>query len=79
MIEIFVDVFLRIKAMQNVEYDEEKDSAFLGVCNMIELDRFAIFDDLVYFCDAAVFWPNPSSDLKAKFDEVEVFCKTVLQ
>ena len=56
--------------MKDYENDEEKESAFRGLCNMVAADRDVIREDLFYFCDAVTSWVNPPSDLKEEFTEV---------
>ncbi|KAJ3225232.1 hypothetical protein HK099_007150 [Clydaea vesicula] len=48
----------------------EKESAFLGMCKMIEKNPNGVGDKLVYFCDAVVRWNKPSQDLNNFFAKI---------
>jgi len=48
----------------------EKESAFMGMCRMLEANPGGIGNDLLLFCDAVVRWNKPSVDLNAYFRKV---------
>ena len=50
--------------------NEEKDSAFRGVCNMISVNPAGVVQDFIFFCDAVASWVNPKPDLKEMFYKV---------
>ena len=64
--------FIRLWCMslRNIRDNEEKDSAFRGVCAMISLNPQGVVSDFVFFCDAVASWSNPKEDLKAMFFKV---------
>ncbi|XP_020891809.1 transportin-1 [Exaiptasia diaphana] len=54
-------------SLRNIRDNEEKDSAFRGVCSMISANPGGVVQDLIFFCDAVASWVNPSPDLKEMF------------
>lgn len=56
--------------LRHVRDNEEKDSAFRGVCSMISLNPSGVLNDFIYFCDAVASWNNPKEDLRNMFNEV---------
>lgn len=56
--------------MRNIRDNEEKDSAFRGICAMISVNPAGVVQDFIYFCDAVASWVNPKPDLKHMFTEV---------
>ncbi|KAM7425948.1 Transportin-1 [Porites harrisoni] len=54
-------------SLRNIRDNEEKDSAFRGICNMIGLNPGGVVQDFIFFCDAVASWVNPSPDLKDMF------------
>lgn len=58
--------------MRNIRDNEEKDSAFRGVCAMISVNPNGVVQDFIYFCDAIASWVNPKQDLKTMFHEVRL-------
>ena len=57
--------------MRDVRDQEEKESAFRGMCNMIAVNDQGIEKDyFVLFCNAVASWSNPPSDLKEQFVKV---------
>ena len=59
----------RCSSLRNIRDNEEKDSAFRGVCNMITINPNGVVQDFIFFCDAVASWVNPKEDLK------DMFCK----
>ena len=70
--------FIRLWCMslRNIRDNEEKDSAFRGVCAMISINPQGVVQDFVYFCDAVASWHQPRDDLKEMFFKVW-FCVCV--
>ncbi|KAK4318649.1 hypothetical protein Pmani_010366 [Petrolisthes manimaculis] len=56
--------------VRNIRDNEEKDSAFNGVCNMISVNPDGVVEDFNFFCDAIVSWTNPKQDLKEMFHKI---------
>jgi len=50
----------------------EKESAFMGICRMIEVNPAGVGADLVLFCDAVVRWNKPGEALNAWFKKVRM-------
>lgn len=57
-------------SLRNIRDNEEKDSAFRGMCCMIQVNPNGILPDFVFFCDAVASWNNPKNDLKETFVKV---------
>ena len=62
MYYIVFAVFDRCTSLRNIRDNEEKDSAFRGVCNMISLNPQGVVQDFIFFCDAIASWVNPKDD-----------------
>ncbi|XP_041357123.1 transportin-1-like [Gigantopelta aegis] len=56
-------------SLRNIRDNEEKDSAFRGVCLMIGANPAGVIQDFIFFCDAVASWVHPKPDLK------DMFCK----
>ncbi|XP_031565450.1 transportin-1-like [Actinia tenebrosa] len=54
-------------SLRNIRDNEEKDSAFRGICSMISANPGGVVQDLIFFCDAVASWVTPSPDLKDMF------------
>lgn len=54
-------------SLRNIRDNEEKDSAFRGICNMIGINPGGVVQDFIFFCDAVASWVNPGPDLKDMF------------
>ncbi len=65
-------------SLRNIRDNEEKDSAFRGVCLMVSLNPAALVHDLIYFCDAIASWLNPRADLKDIFYKVHTLLNSSL-
>lgn len=50
--------------------NEEKDSAFRGICTMVGVNPGGVVNDFLYFCDAIASWYYPKPDLKQMFHEI---------
>lgn len=68
----FLAQFIRqwCASLRNIRDNDEKDSAFRGLCLMISLNPGALVNDFIYFCDALASWINPRPDLKEMFYKV---------
>ncbi|ORX78846.1 transportin-2-like protein [Anaeromyces robustus] len=53
--------------LRDIADNKEKESAFFGMCKMIEANPNAIIEDFVYFCDAIVHWTHLSPQLNMCF------------
>uniref|UniRef100_A0A8D3BSF6 Transportin 1 n=1 Tax=Scophthalmus maximus TaxID=52904 RepID=A0A8D3BSF6_SCOMX len=56
-------------SLRNIRDNEEKDSAFRGICTMISVNPGGVVQDFIFFCDAVASWVNPNDDLR------DMFCK----
>uniref|UniRef100_A0A803Y635 Transportin-1 n=1 Tax=Meleagris gallopavo TaxID=9103 RepID=A0A803Y635_MELGA len=56
-------------SLRNIRDNEEKDSAFRGICTMITVNPNGVFQDFIFFCDAVASWISPKDDLR------DMFCK----
>jgi len=56
--------------LRNIRDNDEKDSAFRGMCQMISLNPGGVVQDFIFFCDAIASWINPKDDLKDMFYKV---------
>ncbi len=63
-------LILRCMSLRNIRDNEEKDSAFRGMCNMIAVNPGGIVHDFIFFCDAVASWVSPRPDLKEQFVKV---------
>ena len=74
MLNHYCILFIRCRctSLRNIRDNEEKDSAFRGMCQMITVNPVGIVHDFIFFCDAVASWINPKEDLK------EMFCKVCL-
>ncbi|PIK47305.1 putative transportin-1-like [Apostichopus japonicus] len=57
-------------SLRNIRDNEEKDSAFRGVCAMIAANPLGVVQDFIFFCDAVASWQNPKPDLKEMFFKI---------
>lgn len=63
-------LFDRCTSLRNIRDNEEKDSAFRGVCHMINVNPGGVVQDFIFFCDAIASWSQPKADLKEMFFKV---------
>uniref|UniRef100_A0A673K2U1 Transportin-1 n=1 Tax=Sinocyclocheilus rhinocerous TaxID=307959 RepID=A0A673K2U1_9TELE len=56
-------------SLRNIRDNEEKDSAFRGICVMIGVNPGGVVQDFIFFCDAVASWVSPKDDLR------DMFCK----
>uniref|UniRef100_U5EWX2 Putative nuclear transport receptor karyopherin-beta2/transportin importin beta superfamily n=1 Tax=Corethrella appendiculata TaxID=1370023 RepID=U5EWX2_9DIPT len=57
-------------SLRNIRDNEEKDSAFRGMCQMITVNPAGVVPDFIFFCDAAASWMNPKSDLHEMLQKI---------
>uniref|UniRef100_H2ZM68 Transportin-1 n=1 Tax=Ciona savignyi TaxID=51511 RepID=H2ZM68_CIOSA len=57
-------------SLRNIRDNEEKDSAFRGICAMIGVNPGGIVPDFIFFCDAIASWVQPKPDLKEMFYKI---------
>jgi len=57
-------------SLRNIRDNEEKDSAFRGICSMISVNPGGVVQDFIFFCDAVASWVSPKPDLKMMFHEI---------
>nr|CAH7748912.1 unnamed protein product [Callosobruchus chinensis] len=57
-------------SLRNIRDNEEKDSAFRGMCQMIQVNPAGVVTDFIFFCDAVASWITPKADLKEVFMKI---------
>ncbi|KFO54081.1 Transportin-2, partial [Corvus brachyrhynchos] len=57
-------------SLRNIRDNEEKDSAFRGICVMIGVNPGGVVQDFIFFCDAVASWVSPKDDLRDMFYKV---------
>ncbi|KAK1885679.1 Transportin-2 [Dissostichus eleginoides] len=57
-------------SLRNIRDNEEKDSAFRGICMMIGVNPGGVVQDFIFFCDAVASWVNPKDDLRDMFYKI---------
>ncbi|KAF7689320.1 hypothetical protein HF521_012673 [Silurus meridionalis] len=57
-------------SLRNIRDNEEKDSAFRGICVMIGVNPGGVVQDFIFFCDAVASWVNPKEDLREMFYKI---------
>ena len=57
-------------SLRNIRDNDEKDSAFRGMCHMISVNPAGVVDNFIYFCDAVASWQNPHDELKEMFYKI---------
>lgn len=60
-------------SLRNIRDNDEKDSAFRGMCTMITTNPSGLLPDFIFFCDAVASWTTPKEDLKDMFVKVSSF------
>jgi len=68
---------LRCTTLRRIKDNQEKYSAFIGICHMISVDVSAAVPDFIFFCDAIASWVNPPQDLRLAIQKVIYFLKFV--
>uniref|UniRef100_A0A5S6Q7W0 Transportin-1 n=1 Tax=Trichuris muris TaxID=70415 RepID=A0A5S6Q7W0_TRIMR len=56
--------------MRNIRDNEEKESSFRGLCNVIMANPTAALNDLVFFCDAISSWSTLKPELRELFVKI---------
>jgi transportin-1 len=57
-------------SLANIRDNMEKESAFMGICSVLEVNPAGAGADLLLFCDAVVRWGRPSVELNTRFKGV---------
>lgn len=57
-------------SLRNIKDNEEKDSAFRGMCQMIQVNPAGVVQQFIFFCDAVASWITPKDDLKEVFIKI---------
>ncbi|PAA65300.1 hypothetical protein BOX15_Mlig026208g1, partial [Macrostomum lignano] len=57
-------------SLRNIRDNEEKDSAFRGICNLINIKPDVVVNEFIYFCDSVASWSEPQPDLKEMFHKI---------
>ncbi|XP_012057478.1 PREDICTED: transportin-1 [Atta cephalotes] len=57
-------------SLRSIRDNEEKDSAFRGMCQMITVNPAGVVPDFIFFCDAVASWSAPKEDLKEMFQKI---------
>ena len=52
-------MWFRCTSLRNIRDNDEKDSAFRGMCQMISVNPSGVVPDFIFFCDAVASWLNP--------------------
>lgn len=65
-----VTLWYRCTSLRNIRDNDEKDSAFRGICQMIQVNPAGVVPDFMYFCDAVASWMHPKDDLKDMFTKI---------
>ncbi|CAG8578642.1 5696_t:CDS:10 [Ambispora gerdemannii] len=67
-----LDVFSEAwcKALRGIRDNDEKVTAFRGVCEMITVNPNGIAKSFMYFCDAVTQWQNPPPELNEIFRKI---------
>ncbi|WFD24751.1 hypothetical protein MEQU1_003455 [Malassezia equina] len=58
------------QALWDIKDNEEKESAFLGLCMMIHANPNGATTGFAYFCNAVVRWTKPSARLNEEFRKI---------
>ncbi|KAJ2982483.1 hypothetical protein NUW54_g10748 [Trametes sanguinea] len=58
------------QALYEIRDNEEKDSAFRGLCTLVQTNPAGIMKSLLWFCNAIVRWNQPSPELNSMFQTI---------
>ncbi|OBZ69869.1 Transportin-1, partial [Grifola frondosa] len=58
------------QALYEIRDNEEKDSAFRGLCTLVQTNPAGIAKSLLWFCNAIVRWNQPSPELNTMFQQL---------
>ena len=64
------DICCLFPLIRNIRDNEEKESAFKGMCLMIGLNPAGVVPHFIFFCDAVGSWADPPMDLKNMFIQI---------
>ncbi|KAI8999818.1 Transportin-PC [Gaertneriomyces semiglobifer] len=64
------------ESLRGVKDNLEKESAFKGLCRMIEVNPNGAMNNFVYFCDAVTKWQRTSPELAQEFNKILRLFKT---
>ncbi|KAF8271037.1 ARM repeat-containing protein [Lactarius quietus] len=64
------------QALYEIRDNEEKDSAFRGLCTLVQVNPMGIAKSLLWFCNAIVRWNQPSEELNSMFQALLTGFKT---
>ncbi|KAI0001044.1 transportin-PC [Russula vinacea] len=64
------------QALFEIRDNEEKDSAFRGLCTLVQVNPMGIAKSLLWFCNAIVRWNQPSEELNSMFQALLMGFKT---
>ncbi|CAO1631359.1 unnamed protein product [Parajaminaea phylloscopi] len=67
-LEIFFESWCQ--SLWDIKDNEEKDSAFRGLCEMIKSNPNGAVKGFIYFCNAVVRWTTPSRELNDMFSQI---------
>lgn len=69
VVSVYLEKFFKqwCRVLRNIADNKEKESAFFGMCKMIEANPNAVVNDIVFFCDAVVQWTHLSPQLNMYF------------
>ncbi|KAK0525033.1 hypothetical protein OC834_004616 [Tilletia horrida] len=72
MVAPHLDVFFIqwCQALWDIKDNDEKDSAFRGLCEMIQVNPNGAAAGFPYFCNAVVRWTTPSAQLNDMFRKI---------
>lgn len=54
-------------SLRNIKDNAEKESAFVGLCNMINMNPVGVLNDFIFWCDAIASWTAPTQNLRMLF------------
>jgi len=68
----YLQSFIRVwcSSLRSIRDNDEKDSAFRGICHLISMNPGGVVNDFVFLCDAIASWNNPKPDLKEMFYKI---------
>ncbi|KAF8870365.1 transportin-PC [Infundibulicybe gibba] len=58
------------QALYEIRDNEEKDSAFRGLCTLVRTNPAGIAKSLLWFCNSIVRWTQPSPELNEMFQQL---------
>lgn len=57
-------------SLRNIRDNDDKESAFRGLCLMINVNPMGVATDFIFLCDAIASWLHPSQQLKEMFSRI---------